>query len=164
MAGHAPASAPMTAKCCCGSAAHSAMAAKKMSTRKRRPAACAHIQEVRTPIILAHRISALHAAHREQQRPGHPRGAEPDPGTGLEVIGPVERLGVANQVAVPKDLCLKPSQRRRRDAEPRLRVEQQIVIEAADLDAVRIRLENPAGRPASDRMAKALPIAEPATI
>src|SRR6266478_1610986 len=138
--GQAPTSRPITAKCSGGSAANATQAIKlpSNSARNRIPEPRTYIEKIRPPVKLRNQVSSPQSAHREQQRPRHPRRAKTNPRTGFHIIGPVEPLGVTNQIAVPEKLGQPGSQPRRGQPDPGLPVQQQIVLEPAHVNPIGI--------------------------
>src|SRR5580704_595890 len=67
----------------------------------------AQIEEIRTAVVLRDSIGAAQAAYGKYKRPGHPRPAEFESRTGFHIVGPIEILGVANDIVVPKKLALE---------------------------------------------------------
>src|SRR5438128_779972 len=119
---------------------------RKRLPGNRIPEPRAHIVKTPPAEIPRSYVKTAQPADGKHQRPRHPPPAEPHSWTGFDEVGPIETLGVPDKIVVPEELRVERAQARRRHPDPRLPIEQEIVLEPAHVEHVGVGLEKPSRR------------------
>src|SRR5579863_9985023 len=124
------------------------------------PEAGAEVVEIGAArIVFVYCVDPAQEADGEQHGFGQRRDAEAYARTRFDIVGPIFAQAIDRGVVVPEQLHL-----RQRVAAAILRIEQHVVLEAADEDAVLVRFEEEAVAAAVQHLTEAFGVGEAAAI